>query len=103
MEDLTYIQKRYFDILQNTSKEELALKYFRLLMKSNEDQCQIKWLDALSDFYADFDDDSVESFEFQKEIDKLFKEYCETKEKHKKHKDELAFIAKIQNKLNQVK
>jgi len=33
MEDLTYIQKRYFDILQNTSKEELALKYFRLLMK----------------------------------------------------------------------
>ena len=97
MKDLTYIQQRYFRIIQNTPKEELVALYLHLLMDFTAEEKQSRWLDALADFYADLNDDSDESAEAQKEIDRLFKDYCETKKENKAHKEELAFVIRVQH------
>ena len=102
MKDLTYIQKRYFDIVQNAPKEELAAMYMQLLMEFTAEQKQTKWLETLADFYADLNDDSPESAKAQKEIDKLFKDYCKAKKENEAYKEELAFVIRVQHELKKI-
>lgn len=106
MTELTYIQKRYFDLVQNMPKEELVSLYLNLFMDLTIEQHQSRWLDALADFYAEYayyNNDSEESAQKQKEIDEIFKEYCSVKQEKQNQKDQLALISKIKTELNKIK